>query len=182
VARIYADITALTGNTPLVRINRLTEGIDTNLLAKLEFYNPGNSVKDRLGTAIIDAAEKSGALKPGGTIVEGTSGNTGIALALVGAARGYNVILTMPETMSVERRVLVRAHRLDAHVHARGRLGQYGSPADRLQRPRALQSVRSRPPVGKDRAGVWASRRQCAAGHGAHGGSAQAGSVGQGVD
>jgi cysteine synthase A len=110
VARIYADITALTGNTPLVRINRLTEGIDTNLLAKLEFYNPGNSVKDRLGTAIIDAAEKSGALKPGGTIVEGTSGNTGIALALVGAARGYNVILTMPETMSVERRVLVRAY------------------------------------------------------------------------
>ena len=110
VARIYSDITALTGNTPLVRINRLTEGIDTNLLAKLEFYNPGNSVKDRLGTAIIDAAEKSGALKPGGTIVEGTSGNTGIALALVGAARGYNVILTMPETMSVERRVLVRAY------------------------------------------------------------------------
>ena len=110
MARIYADITALTGNTPLVRINRLTEGIDTNLLAKLEYYNPGNSVKDRLGTAIIDAAEKSGALKPGGTIVEGTSGNTGIALALVGAARGYNVILTMPETMSIERRVLVRAY------------------------------------------------------------------------
>ena len=110
VARIYEDITQLTGNTPLVKINKLTEGIDTNLLAKLEFYNPGNSVKDRLGKAIIDAAEKSGALKPGGTIVEGTSGNTGIALALIGAARGYKVILTMPETMSIERRVLVRAY------------------------------------------------------------------------
>jgi cysteine synthase A len=80
------------------------------IYAKLEFYNPGNSVKDRLGKAIIDAAEKSGELKPGGTIVEGTSGNTGIALALVGAARGYKVILTMPETMSIERRVLVRAY------------------------------------------------------------------------
>ena len=110
MARIYDDITQLTGNTPLVKINSLTKGIDTTLLAKLEFYNPGNSVKDRLGKAIIDAAEKSGALKPGGTIVEGTSGNTGIALALVGAARGYKVILTMPETMSIERRVLVRAY------------------------------------------------------------------------
>jgi cysteine synthase A len=80
------------------------------VLAKLEFYNPGNSVKDRIGVAIIDAAEQSGALKPGGTIVEGTSGNTGIALALVGAARGYRVIMTMPETMSVERRVLLRAY------------------------------------------------------------------------
>ncbi|CAB4892886.1 MAG: cysteine synthase A [Actinobacteria bacterium] len=110
MARIYEDITQLTGNTPLVKINKLTQGIDTTLLAKLEFYNPGNSVKDRLGKAIIDAAEKSGALKPGGTIVEGTSGNTGIALALIGAARGYKVILTMPDSMSVERRVLVRAY------------------------------------------------------------------------
>jgi cysteine synthase A len=109
VARIYNNITDVTGNTPLVRINRLAPAGGAEILAKLEFYNPGNSVKDRLGKAIIDAAEKSGALKPGGTIVEGTSGNTGIALALVGAARGYKVILTMPETMSVERRVLVRA-------------------------------------------------------------------------
>lgn len=80
------------------------------MAVKLEFYNPANSVKDRIGVAIIDAAEKSGALKPGGTIVEGTSGNTGIALALVGAARGYKVILTMPETMSTERRVMLRAY------------------------------------------------------------------------
>lgn len=110
MARIYNNITDVTGNTPLVRINRLAPAGGAEILAKLEFYNPGNSVKDRLGKAIIDAAEKSGALKPGGTIVEGTSGNTGIALALVGAARGYKVILTMPETMSVERRVLVRAY------------------------------------------------------------------------
>ncbi len=79
------------------------------MLGKLEFFNPANSVKDRIGKAIIDAAEASGDLKPGGTIVEGTSGNTGIALALAGAARGYKVILTMPETMSNERRVVLRA-------------------------------------------------------------------------
>lgn len=91
-------------------MNRLTEGLDATVAVKLEFYNPANSVKDRIGVAIVDAAEKSGALKPGGTIVEGTSGNTGIALALVGAARGYKVILTMPETMSTERRVMLRAY------------------------------------------------------------------------
>lgn len=109
MGRIYNNITDVTGNTPLVKINRLTEGAGATVYAKLEFYNPGNSVKDRLGKAIIDAAERSGELKPGGTIVEGTSGNTGIALALIGAARGYKVILTMPETMSTERRVLLRA-------------------------------------------------------------------------
>ncbi|RFA20320.1 cysteine synthase A [Subtercola boreus] len=108
--RIYDNVTDLVGHTPLVRINRLAEGIDTTILAKLEFYNPANSVKDRVGVAIIDAAEKAGALKPGGTIVEGTSGNTGIALAMVGAARGYRVILTMPESMSMERRVVLRAY------------------------------------------------------------------------
>ncbi|GAB3566500.1 cysteine synthase A [Arthrobacter alkaliphilus] len=110
MARIYDDVTQLIGGTPLVRLNRLTEGLDATVAVKLEFYNPANSVKDRIGVAIIDAAEKSGALKPGGTIVEGTSGNTGIALALVGAARGYKVILTMPETMSTERRVMLRAY------------------------------------------------------------------------
>lgn len=110
MGRIYNNITDVTGNTPLVKINRLNEGGVADIYAKLEFYNPGNSVKDRLGKAIIDAAERSGELKPGGTIVEGTSGNTGIALALIGAARGYKVILTMPETMSTERRVLLRAY------------------------------------------------------------------------
>ncbi len=106
--RIYDNITQTMGNTPLVRINRLA-GSDTTVLAKLESFNPANSVKDRIGVAIIDAAEASGELKPGGTIVEATSGNTGIALAMVGAARGYRVELTMPETMSLERRALLRA-------------------------------------------------------------------------
>ncbi|GIT81965.1 cysteine synthase [Leifsonia sp. LS1] len=106
---IYNDVTETVGRTPLVRLNRLAEGTGATVLAKLEFANPAGSVKDRIGVAIIDAAEKAGALRPGGTIVEGTSGNTGIALAMVGAARGYKVILTMPETMSKERRVLLRA-------------------------------------------------------------------------
>ncbi len=110
MGKIYANVTELVGRTPLVRLNRLTEGAGAEVVAKLEFYNPANSVKDRIGVAIVDAAEKSGELKPGGTIVEATSGNTGIALALVGAARGYKVILTMPETMSVERRVMLRAY------------------------------------------------------------------------
>ncbi len=109
MARIYEDATALIGNTPLVKINKLTAGAGATVLGKLEFYNPANSVKDRIGVAIIDAAEADGSLKPGGTIVEATSGNTGIALAFVGAARGYNVVLTMPETMSKERRALLRA-------------------------------------------------------------------------
>jgi len=109
MARIYDDVTQLVGGTPLVRLNRLSEGLGATVAVKLEFYNPANSVKDRIGVAIVDAAEKSGALQPGGTIVEGTSGNTGIALAMVGAARGYKVILTMPETMSTGRRVMLRA-------------------------------------------------------------------------
>ncbi|MBF4582718.1 cysteine synthase A [Curtobacterium sp. VKM Ac-2865] len=107
---IYDNISQAFGNTPLVRLNRLPAEGGAEILAKLEFYNPGASVKDRLGVAIIDAAEESGDLEPGGTIVEGSSGNTGIALALVGAARGYNVIVTMPETMSVERRAVMRAY------------------------------------------------------------------------
>ena len=110
MAQIVNSIVDAIGQTPLVRLNRLSEGLPGNIAVKLEFYNPAGSVKDRIGRAIIDAAEEAGALKPGGTIVEGTSGNTGIALAMVGAARGYNVVLTMPETMSAERRVLLRAY------------------------------------------------------------------------
>lgn len=110
MGHIYQDITETIGKTPLVRLNRLTDGLPGEVLVKLEFFNPANSVKDRIGRAIIDAAEADGTLKPGGTIVEATSGNTGIALALVGAARGYKVVLTMPETMSLERRVTLRAY------------------------------------------------------------------------
>jgi len=107
--RIYDSITDTIGNTPLVRLNRITEerGVKANLLAKLEFFNPIASVKDRIGVAMIDAMEEAGALKPGGTIVEPTSGNTGIALAFIAAARGYRLILVMPETMSIERRKML---------------------------------------------------------------------------
>lgn len=106
--KISDDVTQVVGNTPLVRLNRLNEG-EANVYVKLEFTNPANSVKDRLGVAMVDAAERSGQLQPGGTLVEGTSGNTGIALAMVGAARGYKVVLSMPESMSKERRALLRA-------------------------------------------------------------------------
>ena len=107
---IHPDITSAFGDTPLVRLNRVAEGVGGVILAKLEFYNPASSVKDRLGIAIVDAAEASGLLQPGGTIVEATSGNTGIALAMVGAARGYRVVLAMPSSMSVERRLLLKAY------------------------------------------------------------------------
>src|SRR5690625_1337025 len=110
MAQMLDNITQAVGQTPLVRLNRLTEGLAADVAVKIEFYNPANSVKDRIGVAIVDAAEKAGKLRPGGTIVEGTSGNTGIALAMVGAARGYRVVLTMPETMSNERRVMLRAY------------------------------------------------------------------------
>ena len=110
MSRIFSNITEVFGNTPLVRLNRVTDGAEATVLAKLEFYNPSSSVKDRLGIAVVDAAEKSGDLKPGGTIVEATSGNTGIALAMVGAARGYKVVLAMPESMSLERRALLKGY------------------------------------------------------------------------
>ncbi len=106
---VFENVTDLIGRTPLVKINKLFPDAKATVLAKLEFYNPANSVKDRIGVAMIDAAEASGELQTGGTIVEATSGNTGIALAMVGAARGYQVVLAMPETMSKERRALLRA-------------------------------------------------------------------------
>ena len=125
---VYDDITQTIGRTPLVRLNRLTEGIaeGARVLAKIEGANPANSVKDRIGAAIIDAAVESGELQPGGTIVEGTSGNTGIALAMVGAARGYKVVLAMPETMSLERRALLRAYGAEL-VLTEGKKGMTGA-------------------------------------------------------
>lgn len=110
MSRIANDITELTGNTPLVRFRHVTDGAGAEVLGKLESFNPSASVKDRIGVAMIDAAEKAGQIKPDTIIVEPTSGNTGIALAMVCAARGYRCVLTMPETMSRERRMLLRAY------------------------------------------------------------------------
>ncbi|MCS7283417.1 MAG: cysteine synthase A [Anaerolineae bacterium] len=109
MARIYSDITKTIGDTPLVRLNRLTAGLEATVLVKLECFNPLSSVKDRIGVSMIEAAEREGKIGPDTILIEPTSGNTGIALAFVCAARGYRLVLTMPETMSIERRKLLRA-------------------------------------------------------------------------
>jgi len=111
--RIAEDITQLIGNTPLVRVNRLTEGVGAQIVAKLEYFNPAHSVKDRIGVAMIDAAQEAGLIGPDTIVVEPTSGNTGIALAMVCAARGIPIVLTMPETMSKERRAILRGFGAD---------------------------------------------------------------------
>lgn len=111
--KIASDVTSLIGNTPMVRINRLAEGAKATIAAKLEFFNPAHSVKDRIALAMIDAAERSGALKKDSIIIEPTSGNTGIGLAMVAAARGYKITLVMPDTMSRERRMLLKAYGAD---------------------------------------------------------------------
>jgi cysteine synthase A len=108
--RIANDVTELVGNTPLVRIRRLMDGADAQVVGKLEFFNPAHSVKDRIGVAMIDAAQEAGLIGPDTVVVEPTSGNTGIALAMVCAARGIKIVLTMPETMSLERRALLRGY------------------------------------------------------------------------
>ncbi|HMZ27961.1 MAG TPA: pyridoxal-phosphate dependent enzyme, partial [Elusimicrobiota bacterium] len=108
--KIAKNVTELIGNTPLVRLGRLAQGVGADIVLKLEFFNPAHSVKDRIGLAMIEAAEAAGKIKPDTIIVEPTSGNTGIALAMVCAARGYKLVLTMPETMSKERRMLLKAY------------------------------------------------------------------------
>lgn len=130
--KIVNDVTELVGNTPLVRIRHLTEGAGADVVAKLEFYNPAHSVKDRIGVAMIDAAEKAGKLKPDSIILEPTSGNTGIALAMVAAARGYKCTIIMPETMSKERRQLMRAYGADL-ILTPGPAGMPGAIAKALE-------------------------------------------------
>ena len=117
--KIANNITQLVGNTPLVRLHRLTNGSKADVVVKLESFNPAHSVKDRIGVAMIDAAEKAGLIKPDTIILEPTSGNTGIALAMVCAARGYRCVLTMPDTMSRERRMLLRAYGAELVTHSR---------------------------------------------------------------
>jgi len=115
VSGLAPEASATVGNTPMVELRRLGEGLGADVVAKLEYLNPGGSVKDRIGVAMIEAAERDGALGPGGTIVEPTSGNTGIALAMVCAARGYELVLTLPEGMSRERTKLLRAYGAEVH-------------------------------------------------------------------
>ena len=124
--QLYEDILRLIGNTPLVRVNRMTGSGDAEIWAKLEGGNPGGSVKDRIALSMIDSAEKEGKLKPGGTIIEPTSGNTGIGLAMVAAIKGYKLVLTMPDTMSMERRQLLQAYGAEL-VLSEGKKGMKGA-------------------------------------------------------
>ena len=125
MAKIAKKLTELVGNTPLLELGKYSQekGLETPVIAKVEYFNPGGSVKDRIALSMIEDAEKKGLLKPGATIIEPTSGNTGVGLALVSAVKGYKLILTMPETMSVERRNLVKAYGAEVGCSAMKGLG-----------------------------------------------------------
>ncbi len=138
VSRIANNIVDLVGNTPLVRLNRVTEGAGATVAAKLEFFNPAASVKDRIGASMIEAAEKADIIGPDTIILEPTSGNTGIALAFVCAAKGYKCVLIMPDTMSMERRILLMAYGAEL-ILTPGALGMNGVSADAI-RARAASS------------------------------------------
>ena len=128
MARIYKNLTELIGKTPLLEVGNIakSESLKARLLVKLEYFNPGGSVKDRIALAMIEDAEKKGTLAPGGLIIEPTSGNTGIGIAAIGAARGYRVIIVMPDTMSVDRRLLMTAYGAEL-VLTDGKLGMKGA-------------------------------------------------------
>src|SRR5574342_1153270 len=123
---LHKEITELIGRTPLVRLNRLSKPGSATIYGKVEFFNPGGSVKDRICLNMINEAERQGKLKPGGTIIEPTSGNTGIGLAMVAAIKGYKLVLTMPETMSMERRQLLQAYGAEL-VLSEGKKGMKGA-------------------------------------------------------
>src|SRR5690625_4706565 len=116
MSKIYNNISEVIGNTPLVKLNNLTDDDSADIYVKLEFFNPGSSVKDRIALSMIEAAEKEGKLKPGDTIIEPTSGNTGIGLAMVAAAKGYRLVVVMPDTMSQERRNLLRSYGAELYL------------------------------------------------------------------
>lgn len=125
---IAESLIELVGNTPMLRLNKFSKakGLTSPIIAKIEYFNPGGSVKDRIALSMIEDAEAKGLIKPGATIIEPTSGNTGVGLALVSAVKGYHLILTMPETMSVERRNLVKAYGAEVHITS-GREGMVGA-------------------------------------------------------